>query len=158
MLDEILRLTTREQPENNSFTPPDFSYNENGKPYFENGPFFSISHCTEAIAVAVSDEPVGIDIESIRHADLSLIERVMSKDESERLKVKDERMRDRLFTRLWTQKEAIVKAQGTGIVSFEQLQAILVENRKNASLKVESVEKENYIYSIAYGKLHCFGA
>ena len=56
---------------------------------------------------------------------------------------------DRDFTRLWTQKEAVVKAEGIGIVSFEQLQTILSENDKWI---VESREKENYIYSIAYQK------
>ena len=55
-------------------------------------------------------------------------------------------MDDRKFTRLWTQKEAIVKMEGTGIESFEQLQSI-IENRKS---KIETIEKEKYIVSIAY--------
>jgi phosphopantetheinyl transferase len=61
---------------------------------------------------------------------------------------------ERMFTRLWTQKEAVVKAQGVGISSFEQLQEVLV----NPSYNLETIEKEKYIYSIAYGKLHCFGS
>jgi len=120
----------------------DFCYNEHGKPYIEGGPYFSISHCKEGIAVAIDDQPIGIDIEGIRHADKSLIERTMN--EQERVG-----MDDRKFTRLWTQKEAIVKAQGVGIMSFEQLQTIL----ENGHWTLEIYEKENYIYSIAYGKL-----
>ena len=119
----------------------DFKYNEHGKPFTEGAPYFSISHCKEGIAVAIDDKPVGIDIEGIRHANDDLIERVMN--EKERVG-----MDDRKFTRLWTQKEAIVKAQGTGIMSFEQLQSIL----DSGDWTLETIEKENYIYSIAYGK------
>ena len=128
-------------------------YNEHGKPSFTPSllhsftPYFSISHCKTGIAVAVADEPVGIDIESIRRADEELMERVLSN--GERLAVSGERDRDRAFTKLWTQKEAVVKMEGTGIQSFEQVQTIL----EIGDWKLETIEKANYIYSIAYGKL-----
>ena len=129
----------------------EWSYNEHGKPYIKGGPYFSISHCKEGIAVAVNDQPIGIDIEAIRHAEQDLIERTMNADE--RLAISDERDRDRVFTRLWTQKEAVVKMLGTGIESFEQLQHILSGSRDHETPwphKIETIEKENYIYSIAY--------
>lgn len=127
-----------------------FVYNEYGKPYIEGGPYFSISHCKEGIAVAIDDQPIGIDIEGIRHADEELIERVMSEEErlrinDERLRINGERLADRMFTRLWTQKEAVVKAEGVGIQSFEQLQKIL----DNGQWTLDTFEKENYMYSIA---------
>ena len=125
----------------------EWCYNEHGKPYIENGPYFSISHCKEGIAVAVANQPIGIDIEAIRHADEELIVRTMN--EEERVG-----MDDRTFTRLWTQKEAVLKMEGTGIASFEQLQRTL----EHGDWSLESFEKEKYIYSIAYGKLHCIGA
>lgn len=117
-----------------------FRYNPNGKPFWENGPYFSISHCKAGIAVALSDTPVGIDVETIRHADEDLIKRTMNAAERELIQT------DRDFIRLWTKKEAAVKAQGTGIQSFEQLQTILEKEK----WKWETIEKENYIYSIAY--------
>ena len=130
-----------------------WEYNEYGKPTFHLSPFtsnlyFSISHCKEGIAVAIDDQPIGIDIEAIRHADEALVARTMN--EGERVG-----MDDRKFTRLWTQKEAIVKAKGVGIQSFEQLRNILVESLE---FRVESFEKEKYIYTIAYGKLCSIGA
>ena len=118
----------------------EWTYNEHGKPYIEGAPYFSLSHCKEGIAVAIDDQPIGIDIESIRHADESLIERTMN--EQERVG-----MDDRKFTRLWTQKEAVVKAQGTGIISFEQLQNLRVQSTE---YRVQTFEKEKYIYSIAH--------
>ena len=121
------------------------------KPFRRGGPYFSFSHCKTGIAVAVADEPVGIDIESIRRADEELMERVLNNDE--RLAVSGERDRDRAFTKLWTQKEAVVKMLGTGIESFEQLQNILSGSRDHETTrprKIETIEKANYIYSIAY--------
>lgn len=128
----------------------EWKYNEHGKPYLEGGPYFSISHCKAGIAVAIDDAPIGIDIETIRHANEDLIERTMN--EKERLGIRELGMRE--FTRLWTQKEAIVKAEGTGIYSFEQLQTIL----DNGQWTLDTFEKDNYIYSIAYGQLCSFGA
>lgn len=136
-------------------------YNEHGKPSFTPSllhsftPYFSISHCKEGIAVAIDDQPIGIDIEAIRHADEDLIERTMNEVEQSQITNHQSPIESaRAFTRLWTQKEAIVKAQGVGIRSFEQLQSIL----DNRTSNIETVEKEKYIYSIAYGKLHCIGA
>jgi 4'-phosphopantetheinyl transferase len=125
----------------------EFLYNEHGKPYIEGGPFFSISHCKEAIAVALDDQPIGIDIEAIRNVDQDLILRTMNEEEQKQIHS------NRDFTRLWTQKEAILKMEGTGISSFEQLQGLSIPD-----YRIQTVEKEKYIYSIAYGKLHCIGA
>ena len=122
-----------------------WQYNEHGKPYIE-GPYFSISHCKEGIAVAIDDQPIGMDIEAIRHADKELIERTMNEEEIRTI-ANANASADRAFTRLWTQKEAIVKAQGVGIQSFEQLQGIRAQD---SGFKIRTVEKDNYIYSIAY--------
>lgn len=120
-----------------------WKYNEHGKPYIEGAPYFSISHCKAGIAVAVSDEPVGIDIEGIRHAEDDLIKRVCSAREQQT--IAESADPDRAFTRLWTQKEAVVKAQGVGILSFEQIQTIL----DIGHWTLDTFEKENYIVSIA---------
>ena len=153
------RLMLKEGLETMGYGLRDWQFNEHGKPFIPGGPYFSISHCKEGIAVAISDEPIGIDIEGIRHADEELIRRTMNEEErlwvtGDGLRVTGDGLRDRRFTRLWTQKEAVVKAIGTGIVSFEQLQTIL----DNGQWALETFETEKYIYSIAYGKLHCIGA
>lgn len=129
-----------------------WEYNEHGKPSFTPSllhaftPYFSISHCKKGIAVAIDDQPIGMDIEAIRHADKELIERTMNEEEIRTIANANANA-DRAFTRLWTQKEAIVKAQGVGIQSFEQLQGIRAQD---SGFKIRTVEKDNYIYSIAY--------
>ena len=101
-----------------------FTYNEYGKPELdlraanEAGctpkPYFSISHCKQAIAVAVADTPIGIDIETLRHPSESLIEKTMN--EQERHQIAAAESPDNIFTALWTRKEAVLKFQGTGII------------------------------------------
>lgn len=116
-----------------------------GKPYVANGPFFSISHCKEAIAVALDDQPIGIDVESIRRFDPELVTRTMNDSEQALIAASD--TPERTFTRLWTQKEAVLKMEGTGIESFEQLQTILSKYR---NIEISTIENEKYIYTIAY--------
>lgn len=124
---------------------PDWQYNEHGKPYIADGPYFSISHCKQAVAVAVADRPIGIDVENIRHAEAYLITRTMNAAEQKQIAEAEDQ--DRAFTSLWTRKEAVVKAQGVGIESFEQLQRI---RNQESEFRIETIEKEKYIYSIAY--------
>ena len=94
---------------------PTFLYNDYGAPYIEGGPYFSISHCKTGIAVAVSENPIGIDIEAIRTFKPELMRKTMNEDEQQR--ITSSATPDQEFIRLWTQKEALLKLQGTGIIS-----------------------------------------
>lgn len=102
-------------------TQPHFDIGEHGKPSLREYPdiHFNMSHCRAGIAVAVSDKPVGIDIECLgrlidKNGDLnmSLAEYVLSPEELEHVLSGDS---DLEFTKFWTQKEALVKLIGTGI-------------------------------------------
>lgn len=92
---------------------PTFTIGTHGKPSLAEFPdiHFNISHCATAIACAVSDRPVGIDVESTdRKISPHLVEYVMNKEEREAI------LNDRLdFFRIWTRKEAFVKLHGTGL-------------------------------------------
>ena len=105
-----------------------FSYNEHEKPMLKevSNIHFSISHCKEAIAVAVADRPVGIDVETLRMPSEALAEKVMDKGEKLRFDISD--TPEDFFTALWTAKEAVMKCRGTGIV-MEELPEILYKVR-----------------------------
>ena len=105
-----------------------FSYNEHGKPMLKevSNIHFSISHCKEAIAVAVADRPVGIDVETLRMPSEALAEKVMDKGEKLRFDISD--TPEDYFTAIWTAKEAVMKCRGTGIV-MEELPEILYKVR-----------------------------
>ena len=94
---------------------PSFLYNEYGAPYLEKGPYFSISHCKQGIAVAVSETPIGIDIEAIRPFNEGLMRKTMNSEEQ--TYILSSLNPEIEFIRLWTQKEAYVKMQGTGIIA-----------------------------------------
>ncbi|MGN0235290.1 MAG: 4'-phosphopantetheinyl transferase family protein [Paludibacteraceae bacterium] len=125
-----------------------FSYNEYGKPILSevrctsnadrvqevSQIHFSISHCKQAIAVAVADKPVGIDIETIRHPSEALIEKTMNNQERLRIAAADKP--DEVFTALWTRKEAVLKCKGTGIV--DDLHGVLL-GAECGNLKMETL-------------------
>ena len=94
---------------------PTFLYNEHGAPYLQDGPCFSISHCKQGIAVAVSDLPIGIDIEGLRTVDEALVRKTMNQEEQSQIAKSQNPEVE--FIRLWTRKEAYVKMLGTGIIS-----------------------------------------
>ena len=95
--------------------PFHFEKNEHGKPFLKNHPeiHFNISHCKNGIAVAVYNQPVGIDIESYRKVSDSLIRYTMNEEERRIITESDNPVRT--FTEYWTKKEAVFKLRGTGI-------------------------------------------
>lgn len=104
----------------------------NGKPVIvgHRGIHFSISHCNTAVACAVSDKPVGIDIESIdRKANESLYSYTLNQAEEQ--KVREAKHPAMEFLRYWTMKEALVKMTGDGISGKEQLQSLLKDGKWN---------------------------
>ncbi len=92
------------------------------------GLFFNLSHCTEAVAAVVAEQPVGIDIEMRGRYTPSLAEYVCSPAELQALEAVPEE-RDLRFTTLWTKKEAALKLLGTGLTDGEELKRILATDR-----------------------------
>ena len=84
-------------------------YNEHGKPFFEHGPFFSISHSRQYSVVAVSENEIGIDIEMHENPSERLMNRCFTEEEREFAGNSAEN-----FLRIWTAKEAVLKFLGTG--------------------------------------------
>lgn len=87
-----------------------------GKPFLTAGPHFSLSHSHGAVAAAVSDRPVGADLERIRAFPEKLPGRVLSPGEQKWFTARGELKRD--FFTLWTLKESFLKYLGTGLRGF----------------------------------------
>lgn len=73
---------------------------------------FNISHTSGCGVLAISDSPVGVDVERIRPVNLKIAEKFCA-DEREFIE-KSEDCR-RAFFEIWTAKEAYLKKEGTGI-------------------------------------------
>lgn len=105
---------------------PIFEFGENGKPVIAGHPgiHFNLSHCKQGVAVAISNAPVGIDIECIPDTlDMDLAEYVLSSKELQQLS--ESPSPTVLFTEFWVKKEALLKRSGTGLVDSESLRALL---------------------------------
>lgn len=93
------------------------NYGSHGKPFLANRPdlHFNISHADGIAAAMVSDFECGIDCERIRPFKPRVMLRAYSKDEQTAVNSAPQNQRDFLFFRLWTLKEAYIKAIGTGL-------------------------------------------
>ncbi len=86
---------------------------ENGKLHAK-GVEFNLSHSGHYVAFAVSDSPVGIDIESVGR-NMDIARRVMTEEEYEDyIDTVEEKDREDVFIRMWTAKESYMKALGLG--------------------------------------------
>ena len=124
---------------------PTFGYGEHGKPFIVDHPeiHFSLSHCREAVACAVSDRPVGIDVESIREFRESLVRYTMNDTELQQI-MSAERP-DVAFIRLWTMKEAQLKLTGRGI--SDNMKGVLADGTNYKYTTVECAGR-GYIYTV----------
>ena len=89
-------------------------YSAEGKPSFADGmPFFNLSHSGGYVMAASGETPIGCDLESIRDIDArSLADRFFSPNE--RQAVWTSHSPCEAFFDIWTQKEAVLKANGAG--------------------------------------------
>ena len=127
-----------------------FRRGEHGKPFLCDaqgvrleGVHFNLSHSAAGVLVAVSDCPIGVDIETFRSPSDGLLRRCMN--DAERLQIEQSPVPLQTFAELWTRKEAVGKCRGTG----------LTDDMPNFLLGPETVEThyetgKGYAYSFAW--------
>ena len=94
----------------------DIQFNVYQRPYFDNTDIdFNISHSGEYVVCAVSKQDrVGIDIEQVKPILLDDFIPILSEQELEEIQCHPAGKLEG-FYRIWTQKEALVKAEGSGL-------------------------------------------
>lgn len=112
LLRECLRTCSVEYDENTPVTK-----NQYGKPGLTEFPdiHYSLSHAGGIAACMVSCRECGIDCEAVRPLRPNVMKRAFSERERRLIEEALPEQRDLLFFRLWTLKEAYVKALGIGI-------------------------------------------
>jgi len=109
-----------------------FGYTGNGKPYLlpHSELHFNVSHSAETLVVAVArDRQLGVDVEvlPLDAADDGVAKLVFCAPERAALEAADPTESSQVFARLWTRKEAYIKADGRGMtlrldhIDIEQL-------------------------------------
>lgn len=92
----------------------DISYTPDGKPYLVKFPdiHISISHTHGVAACAISDEPVGVDIEEIQEYNPDIV--AYCCNSAELHDIEQAENRGERFTEIWTRKESAIKLTGSG--------------------------------------------
>ena len=110
-----------------------FEYGKNGKPFYNSpsGLHFNISHSENWAVCAVSEMPVGIDIEIIQPIDLSIAKDCFTHIEFETLsQIADESEQLDYFYKIWTIKESYLKAIGSGFSKAPDSFGTKINNNK----------------------------
>ena len=108
-----LLLMTALQELGGPMPPLEISCGAGGKPALQDGPEFSLSHSGERVFCALSDEPVGADLQQLRPCNPALARRFFSKAEAAWLE--EQKEQNLAFSLLWSLKESYVKFLGSGI-------------------------------------------
>jgi len=95
---------------------------QNRAPLPLNGVFWSISHKPTYVAGVVANTQIGIDLEKIRPCSNALIQKVAGKKEWDLAGGNPDK--NDIFFRFWTAKEAVLKAEGIGLLGLSRCKII----------------------------------
>ena len=113
----LLKMCLKEYGVDYDFEKSLIAFGEHGKPSLSEHPglHYNISHADGIAAAMVSEYECGIDCERVRRYRPSVLKRCYSDAERRDVEAAPEAERDLLFFKLWTLKEAYVKAIGKGL-------------------------------------------
>lgn len=109
----LLIEAVRRENKNTGF-PLEVQADRNGKPYLADGSFcFNLSHSSHYAACAISDHPIGLDIQILSPCREEVVRRFLAPGEqNEALNAEKP---NEAFTSLWCRKESFLKAIGLGL-------------------------------------------
>ena len=135
----------------NSELPVKYTYDENGKPYLtELNAYISLSHSGRLAVCAISENEIGVDIQTVRRADMRVARRFFSEEENELIRGASDK--DRAFFEIWVKKEAYVKLTGEGISG-----GFAVSNRdktREYGYDIRYIEAENSLLCTCERKMY----
>ncbi|MDR2599706.1 MAG: 4'-phosphopantetheinyl transferase superfamily protein [Oscillospiraceae bacterium] len=121
----LLRIALKEQYGINEAVIFGFRGKEStGKPFLIDYSkiYFNLSHCDNAVACAISNTEIGVDIQHISPVSEAVAKKVLTKSEYKNY-IKSKKP-DEYFTEIWTIKESYVKKTGQGIATnFSEISA-----------------------------------
>jgi 4'-phosphopantetheinyl transferase len=136
-----------------------FGWSKKGKPYLKNQPAiqFNTSHSKQWVVIAVSQKPIGVDVEKIRPIKIDLAKRFFSDIEFDQFINKKGKARQAYFFDLWTLKESYLKALGKGLTKSLRSFSVINENGRFNLLnnKKPKVYFKQYTMDKAYALSVC---
>lgn len=121
-------------------------YGKDGKPFLlERQWKYNLSHSGVWVALGISDAEIGVDIERIRRYHSATARKLFTEEEQIMLEqVESEEARNALFTRLWTEWEAVLKLEGTGFAGGWRENGV-----DKARYAIWTKEMDRYFLSVA---------
>lgn len=129
---------------------PPIAFSEKGKPYFTEGDlYFNISHSGRIALCALSDRPIGVDIEPLRKSftekEEGIARRFFTEEEQRLLAASFDK--GEIFTKIWVRKEALVKKSGEGASALSLTDTVGLRFAKEET--VTDNEGKKYFLAIA---------
>ena len=121
-------------------------YGKDGKPFLlERQWKYNLSHSGVWVALGISDAEIGVDIERIRRYHSATARKLFTEEEQVMLEqVESEEARNALFTRLWTEWEAVLKLVGSGFAGGWRENGV-----DKARYAIWTKEMDGYFLSVA---------
>lgn len=121
-------------------------YGKDGKPFLlERQWKYNLSHSGVWVALGISDAEIGVDIERIRRYHSVTARKLFTEEEQVMLEqVESEEARNALFTRLWTEWEAVLKLEGGGFAGGWRENGV-----DKARYAIWTKEMDGYFLSVA---------
>jgi len=137
------------------YTDVELHYDENGKPYLNDGNYISITHSFSFSAIIISKNKVGIDIEKQRNK----IQLISNKFVGYELKYIDKSSEDyiRKLTLIWCIKESLYKLFATPGLSFKQHTLVIPFTfQDETTMSWIDYEEKKYRYIAHYLEFEAF--
>ena len=122
----------------NSLSNEEILFNEMGKPYYQNGPFFNVSHSGQFVIMAVSNKEIGVDIEENNNSDMSPLIKIFNEAEVKLIKEHAD------FYYLWCAKESLIKCMGSSINKVKEVPSLPLNGLK--TFKGKDYQCQTFIY------------
>ena len=113
-------------------------FNDMGKPFFEKGPYFNVSHSGQYIVMAVSNKEIGVDIEEDVKKDMSMLVSIFNEAEAKMLKEHSD------FYYLWCAKESLIKCMGSSINKIKEIPSLPLNGIK--TFKGKDYQCQTFVY------------
>jgi 4'-phosphopantetheinyl transferase len=134
---------------------------DQGKPFLPAFPefYFSVTHSKTMIMIALSRGPVGIDLERVRELPvIPIAQRFFSPQELFFLQDEKPQQNQKIFFKLWTAKEAALKADGAGIAFGMKNNVATMEEEKVTSIFYQQQSWNISSWDFREGNESFFGA
>lgn len=80
---------------------------------------FSLSHSHNVVCVALSNSPIGVDVEKIETPRVNVVDKILSEEEKAEYNALQGDEKDFFLIRIWAKKESLFKAKNIKSLTFE---------------------------------------